>query len=457
MIEQKKYDVLLRAFNRERQSRKEAERIIEQKALELHYVNTELKEINKNLENRIKERTKDIEKSKEELMIAKGLAEKATIAKSDFLSNMTHELRTPLNGVIGLTELVLNEKLNEDVKEMLENIKFSANHLGQVINEILDFSKIEAGKIIFEKIQFNLPKLIYGIHKNLMVSAKSKSLELKLDYDNSLPELIIGDPVKLNQILNNLVGNALKFTENGFVKISCKLGKHRKQNNIVDVIFEIKDTGIGIKQENLKGIFNSFTQSDSSISRKYGGTGLGLTITKNFVELQGGKIKVQSKYLMGSKFSFVLPLLFVAQKDKPARTNGGINYEKINAKILVVDDVVINQMVVGKILNNWGMEVDLASSGKQALHLLKKHKYDLILMDMQMPGLSGQETTIIIRNDMEYSHISKIPIIAFTASAFESSRQLLLDAGMNSFVSKPIKPQLLYSEVNRILSEIKKD
>lgn len=456
MNEDKKYEVLLKAFKRERQSRKEAERIIEQKALELHYVNGELKEINKNLEARIGERTRDIEKSKEELVIAKSLAEEATVAKSEFLSNMTHELRTPLNGIIGLTELVLNEKLENNVSEMLENIKFSAIHLSHIINEILDFSKIEAGKITFENIEFNLHELINGVHKNLEFSAKSKSLDLKLSYDDSLPELLIGDPVKLKQILNNLVGNALKFTEIGFVKISCELINHNKESGIVDVKFEIKDTGIGIKEENLVGIFNSFTQSDSSISRKFGGSGLGLTISKNFVELQGGDINVESKYGYGSTFSVRLPLFFVALKDTKTRGSSGINFAPIKAKILVVDDVVINQMVIAKILNNWGVIVDVASSGKQALHLLKRHKYDLVLMDMQMPGLSGSETTVIIRKDDEFSHVSTIPIIAFTANAFETAKQQILESGMNSFVSKPIQPKVLYSEIINVLNNSNK-
>ena len=447
-----KYDVILKALRRERQSRKEAERIIEQKALELHYVNTELKEINKNLENRIKERTRDIEKSNENLVLAKKIAEEATAAKSEFLSNMTHELRTPLNGVIGLTELVLNEKLDDEIQEMLENIKFSANHLANVINEILDFSKIEAGKISFESIEFNMRELIHATHKNLMLSAKNKSIDLLLEYDKEIPDIVKGDPVKLNQILNNIIGNAIKFTSKGFVKVRCKLVDHNTDSNIVNVQFSIKDTGIGIKKEDIGGIFKSFTQSDSSISRKFGGTGLGLTITKSFIELQDGSLKVESKYGMGSNFIFTMPFQFISLKSQKQKVSADFEFKPLKAKVLIVDDVVINQMVVGKILNNWQIEVDIEASGKQALHLLKRHKYDLIVMDVQMPEMSGTEATRIIRNDEEFSHVSQIPIIAFTANAFEESKKEVMDAGMNCFVSKPIIPRKLYDAVTRILN-----
>jgi signal transduction histidine kinase/ActR/RegA family two-component response regulator len=453
LIDQVKYEQLLKAFKRERQSRKEAERIIEQKALELYYANSKLKEINKNLEDRIIERTQDIEKSKDELVIAKKIAEEATLAKSAFLSNMTHELRTPLNGIIGLTELLLSEELTSHVFEMLENIKFSANHLSHIINEILDFSKIEAGKISFENIEFSLPDLINATHKNLLISAENKGVDLLLKYDSSIPATLKGDPVKLKQILNNLIGNALKFTSSGFARLTCKLIEYDSSNGIVNVRFDIKDTGIGIKKENLDSIFSSFTQSDSSISRQYGGTGLGLTITKNFVELQGGSITVSSKYGLGSTFSFNIPFRFISYKNKEKEKLKGFIQEPLNAKILVVDDVIINQMVVAKILNKWNVDVDIASSGKQALHLLKRHRYDLILMDVQMPEMSGTETTRIIRNDNEFSHVAQIPIIAFTANAFDSSRQQVLDAGMNSFVSKPVHPDDLYNAITHLLTK----
>jgi len=443
----------MKAFVRERQSRKEAEKIIESKSLELHYVNTELIESNKNLEERIIDRTKDIENSKKDLIAAKMLAEKANIAKSEFLSNMTHELRTPLNGVIGLSELVLNEELSADVHDMLENIKFSANHLNNVINEILDFSKIEAGKITFENIEFSLPNLVNGIHKNLQIATKNKSIDLKLEYDTKLPSRLRGDPVKLNQILNNIIGNALKFTNQGFVKITCQLNSYDKDTGVVDIEFRIKDTGIGIKKDQIDGIFKSFTQSDSSITRKFGGTGLGLTITKNFIELQGGSINVNSKYGFGTEFIFTIPTTFVSYIDKDNIKSNWNKYKPLNISILVVDDMVINQMVVGKILNNWGVEVDIASSGQQALQLLRKHKYDLVLMDMQMPEMSGCDTTKIIRKDLEFASVSNIPIIAFTANAFDDSRQLVIEAGMNSFISKPVEPEKLYNAIIQVLKK----
>ena len=453
LADKQKYERLQKAFERERKSRKEAERIIEQKALELYYANQQLKEINKNQESIIQKRTKDIEKSRDALMKAKKIAEEATKAKSEFLSNMTHELRTPLNGVIGLSEIVLNEKLDENVREMLENIRFSANHLSGVINEILDFSKIEAGKITFDELQFNLPQLINNNHKNLSLSAKKKGIDFILEYDNSIPQSLRGDPVKLNQILNNIIGNAIKFTENGFVKLTCKLKNYDKDEELAIIEFIVVDTGIGIKKDQIKNIFNSFIQSDNTISRKFGGTGLGLTITKNFIELQGGTIDVTSKHGKGSTFTFDLP--FKHEKNAPVFKEAENPFENkaVNANILVVDDVMINQLVVSKILSKWNSAVDIASSGKEALYLLKQKKYDLVLMDVQMPEMSGIEATKIIREDGEYSDVSNIPIIAFTANAFEESQKQVLDAGMDGFISKPVNPEKLFNEIKSIIPD----
>jgi len=453
LTDKHKYDQLLKAFKRERSSRKEAERIIEEKALELYYANNQLLEINKNLELIIADRTKDIEKSKEDLELAKKIAEDATKAKSEFLSNMTHELRTPLNGVIGLSELVLNENLDDSVREMLENIKFSAEHLGNVINEILDFSKIEAGRITFEKIQFNFQELISNTHKNLELSAKNKNVDFILEYDNSIPSVLLGDPVKLNQILNNLIGNAIKFTDKGYVKLICKLKYIKNKDQEVIIRFEIEDTGIGIKEENLENIFTSFMQSDSAISRKYGGTGLGLTITKSFIELQNGFLDVKSKYGFGSVFFFEMPFKYELQKEILEPKSNPFENKKINAKVLVVDDVLINQLVVSKMLNKWGAQVDLASNGKEAVFLIKNNIYDIVLMDIQMPEMSGIEATRIIRSSNEKDGVSNIPIIAFTASAFEKSQKEVLDSGMNSFITKPVQPEKLFREIYKLIPD----
>ncbi len=448
MISKEKYDALYKAMIRERKSRKEAERIIEEKSAEIFFVNEKLKKVNQDLEIRIEERTKDIEDSRQKLIVAKRIAEEATKAKSDFLSSMTHELRTPLNGVIGLTDLILDEDVNDKVKDMLSNIKFSATHLADVINEILDFSKIEAGKITFEKVQFNLPDILKVLYKNLSITAKQKGLKLFLDIDDEVPELLQGDVVKLNQIINNLVGNALKFTEKGHVKVSCGLESKNRKDNRVTVYFEIQDTGIGIKKEKLESVFDSFTQSDSSIGRTYGGTGLGLTITKNFIELQGGKIGVTSTYGKGSTFYFSLPLVFISQKESRKKETKQRVYEALDLKVLVADDMAINQLVVGQILQKWGVEVDLVSSGQEALSLLDKHEYDLVLMDMQMPEMSGCDATRIIRTDSRFQAVKDIPVIAFTANAFENSKREVYEAGMNGFVTKPVNPIHLYETLS---------
>lgn len=454
MVSKEEYDAVLKALKRERLSRKEAERFIEEKSAELYQLNNELKEVNQYLEKRIIQRTEDIEQSRQELLIAKKLAEEGTQAKSDFLSNMTHELRTPLNGVIGLTDIILDEDISDKVRELLLNVKFSANHLAEVINEILDFSKIEAGKVVFENIPFNLPTLLKDLSNNLSVTAKSRGLELLIDIDKNIPEIVKGDKVKLSQIINNLVGNALKFTKKGFVRISCKLDAVKSDPNTNFIYFEVKDTGIGIKKEHLESVFNSFTQSDSSIGRLYGGTGLGLTITKNFIELQGGEIGVKSRYGIGSTFYFYLPFEPVQKMSETPVPEKKEVFEPLNLKVLVADDMKINQMVVGQILQKWGVVVDLASNGMEALALLEKHQYDLVLMDMQMPGMSGCDVTEVIRTDKRFRSIKDIPIIAFTANAFESSKKKVFDAGMNGFVSKPLIPRELYKTLSKIKKQI---
>ena len=449
MSEDPKYKAILQTLQRERLARKAAERVIEEKSSEIFRVNRELLVLNQNLEKRIIKRTKEIEKNLNELKIAKKNAEDATLSKSLFLSNMSHEIRTPLNGIMGITELLLSEKLPKKSEQMLQSIKYSANNLMKIINEILDFSKIEAGKIDFEGIDFNMKLLIDELHNNMNFSAQDKGIDFKIEMAKDLPEFINGDQVKLNQVLINLLGNAIKFTESGYVKVFASgHSEHPKLKDIEGVYFCISDSGIGIPEDKLERIFDRFQQSDSSTSRKFGGTGLGLTISKNFIEKQGGKIFVESEIGKGSQFHFVYP----CKKINQSSTMGKDQVDKyvftdLNIHVLLVEDNKLNQFVASQFLNKWKIKVDIANNGLEALERLSKRKYDVVLMDIQMPKMNGLEAARAIRGDQSPVLQKDIPIIALTANAFDDSKNEILKSGMNCFISKPIMPEALHRSI----------
>ncbi|NOR88401.1 MAG: response regulator [Bacteroidales bacterium] len=447
------YTAVYNALKRERLARKSAEKIIEEKSTEIYYVNKELKMLNQNLEQRISERTEVIEESKRELEIAMKMAEEATLSKSSFLSNMSHEIRTPLNGIIGITELLLDEKLAEDTLRMLGSIKYSADNLLKIINEILDFSKIEAGKISFEEVDFNLKRLIEELLKNMKFTAQAKSLELLSKIDEAIPKYVCGDPVKLTQILTNLIGNAVKFTSSGYVKLVLRLSDEKLENGKKVLHFIIKDTGIGIPKNKLDSIFESFQQSDSSTSRKFGGTGLGLTISKDFVEMQGGKMSVESEEGKGSSFIFSYPYSDVEVINSHLLEEQKIyEFSPLNISVLLVEDNKLNQFVSSQFLKKWNIKVDIANNGEEAIYFLSQNKYDIVLMDIQMPIMNGLQASKKIRNENSSVLQHNIPIIALTANAFEETRKEIDSVGMNGFVSKPLIPKILHQKI-KVLSQ----
>lgn len=452
MSEDSKYQAIIQTLKRERLARKAAERVIEEKSSEIFRVNQELVGLNQNLEKRIGERTEVVEQSNKELEIAKKIAEEATASKSSFLSNMSHEIRTPLNGIIGITELLLQDKLDNRSLKMLSSIKYSADNLIKIINEILDFSKIEAGKTDFERIDFNLKRLINELVSNMDFAAKGKQLALRFEIADDVPDFVSGDPVKLTQVLTNLMGNAIKFTETGYVKLIVKTEKPSKYNDIEGVYFSVTDTGVGIPNENLDSIFVSFQQSDSSTTRKFGGTGLGLTISKNFVELQGGVMYVESELGKGSNFQFIYPCKPLKGKAKEFNMAAQeYKFSKLDINILLVEDNKLNQFVASQFLNKWGARVDIANNGVEALHLLSKKKYRIVLMDIQMPEMNGIDASKEIRKENTMVLQRDIPIIALTANAFQDTKREIFLAGMNAFVSKPLIPKNLHLNIKNLI------
>ncbi len=382
-----------------------------------------------------------------ELIKAKELAEEASKAKEQFLSTMSHEIRTPMNAVIGMTNILLNENPKPEQLPNLTALKYSAENLLALLNDILDFSKIEAGKIEISSLPIDIKTTAENLRNSFDQLAKEKGIELKTSIDKRIPLNLLGDQVRINQVLTNLIGNALKFTEKGSVELSLKLVKDLK--NSAHIAFSISDTGIGINKNFLGSIFREFTQVNAETTRRFGGTGLGLAISQRLVKLQGGSIKVRSIPEKGSTFYFTLKL----SKYDPSlikNQNVEILEEKLifskPYKILVVEDNEINKLIAEKFLVKWGLAVDHAENGKEAIDKISENSYDLILMDLEMPVMSGYEATTIIRSLPDATK-SKVPIIALTASAMQDIQRKIYSLGMNDFVIKPFNP----AELRKIL------
>lgn len=384
----------------------------------------------------------------DELLIAKERAEKASLAKAQFLSTITHELRTPMYAVTGLTHLLLEDKPREDQKEHLNSLKFSGEYLLSLINNILDLNKLEANKVELEKKPFNLKKRVEDVFIALKKSALDRNNKLLLDYDDGIPLKLMGDPVVISQILINLVGNSVKFTENG--KVTLRIKKLSQTDRSVLLHFEVEDTGVGISLKKQKAIFESFTQGSVQINRKFGGTGLGLSIVKNLLNLMDSKIYLESEIGKGSKFWFDLKLTISDEKPESGSGEGltqGMNFEFLeNLNILVVEDNKINQMITKKILEKNKINCSVADNGEDAVTMAKENQYDLILMDIHMPGISGIEATQQIREFKQ-----DIPIIALTAVTIDENLDDFYKAGFNEIIPKPFKTEEFFKKIYRTL------
>ncbi|OAB76102.1 ATP-binding protein [Cochleicola gelatinilyticus] len=388
---------------------------------------------------------KDITGKKETLQSiqdAKKNAERMANAKSTFLSNMSHEIRTPLNVILGLSEIISKKDISdpEMLQKNVEGIDFSAKNLLSIVNDILDFSKIEAGKLTIQAIDFNLGKVVNSLANGFEIKAREKGVELEATIDKDIPNIIIGDQYRLNQILNNLIGNAIKFTQNG--KISILVHKeHSEKSGEVAVQFKVKDTGIGIPKDKLQNIFESFYQVDSPESAKITGTGLGLAITKELIELQHGTLIADSEVGVGSEFQFTLPFK-ISKLTSLVQTELTIECrdEKLaGLQVLVAEDNKMNQFYIKQLLGSLKVEVDIAENGKEAIEIFEtsKDKYDLILMDMHMPIMDGLEAIKIIRKSNKNS-FKKVPIVACSADVFPESRKNAIKAGIDFYLTKPL-------------------
>ena len=415
---------------------------------ELRRMYSKLKELNKNLE--------------EEIAFANRMAieaETANIAKSEFLANMSHEIRTPLNGITGMIKLLLDTKLNHQQQEYADILKQSSNTLLEIINRVLEYTSLETSRVKAGNVEFNLKDLLLRVSEVIKPKAQEKQLRFTTFISQDIPEIMTSDPEYLKQILINLGNNAVKFTENGDICLTVTKASEKAGKRAV-LHFSLRDTGIGISEKMQHFIFKEFTQADSSFTRKYGGMGLGLTISKRLIALMGGEIGLRSEPEKGSEFWFTIPFIEPEKRQlqsieapqeslpsRPQKTTGfAIDNEPA---ILVAEDNLINQRVVVALLKKMGYSADIAKNGLDAIKALKKRYYHLVFMDIQMPEMDGLEATRQIRSSKSGDIDPDIPIIAMTAHALEEDREMCLKAGMNDFISKPLSPETLSGILNR--------
>ncbi|HAQ65052.1 MAG TPA: hybrid sensor histidine kinase/response regulator [Bacteroidales bacterium] len=408
------------------------------------------------LEDLVKQRTEELERANLQFQREKEKAEAATTSKSLFLANMSHEIRTPLNGIIGMTNHLKKTTLNEEQTDIVDIISTSGDYLLAIINDILDFSKIESGQIELEEKEMDILKLIDELVKTFKPRLESKQVELTHHLSINVPRFVIGDQVRVRQIFINIIGNAIKFTAKGSIKIEGRVLS--EEGDTIKLKFHVIDTGIGIPTERTDHIFKLFSQGETSTTRKYGGTGLGLAISKNLCELMNGSIGVKSQPGVGSDFFFSIPFR-IARLQTPALEPANRTLSKINdldikeLRILLAEDNLINQKVASISLKKLGCKYDIAIDGIQAVAMYKKNDYDAILMDIQMPEMDGIEATKVIRQlETAHNELHPITIIAMTANAMIEDQDRYRRAGMDGFIPKPFKPDKLAE----VLSNVKK-
>jgi PAS domain S-box-containing protein len=387
----------------------------------------------------------------EELMRAKSELEESMRVKEQFMANMSHEIRTPMNAIVGFTELITKTPITPEQKQYIDAIKTSGENLIVIINDILDFSKIESGKIALEQIEFSVSEVLSTLTELMLPKSVEKNITLSKSIDKRIPDRLLGDPTRLNQVLINLVGNAIKFTQKGEVKVAVELISDNA--DLVNLRFSVSDTGIGIPQDKLPTIFEAFTQAAYDTTRKYGGTGLGLAIVKQLIELQGGDVSVKSELGKGSVFTFTIVYrknLSPEVAKKPVQDASETGEFK-DLKVLLVEDNALNQLLAKKVLSDWGWKVDVAENGLIATEKAEKGDADVILMDIQLPEMDGYEATRYIRSKLQPPK-STVPIIAMTAHAISGEEEKCFQAGMDGYISKPFNPQKLYLKVASVLN-----
>jgi hypothetical protein len=434
--------------DRERAARRMAEKLLEERSLELYLSNEALQKASAQLKS-------EVELQTQQLRLALDQAGAATRAKDQFLANLSHEVRTPLSAIMGLADLLQKTPLNEEQKSYLQLMQTSSVALLELLNDVLDFSKIEAGKLSLESVSFSLVQWADQTVTPHSLQAKPKGLTVHLDIDPALPDRITGDPGRMRQVLVNLLSNAVKFTPMGAIHVKLMRLPARSSDapDVINLGVKVRDSGIGMSQEQQARIFDAFTQADASTTRRYGGTGLGLAICQRLVKAMGGKLSVISAPGQGSEFRFFIPLRKATEVDRAMTIPGDFDIDHWKGlRVLVAEDQAINQLLIRKLLEGTGCHMQMVADGQQALEHCQRQAFDLILMDLQMPVMDGMSATAAIRgHDTKQGRYT--PVIALTAHALPGDQERCMAAGMDGYVSKPVSMDALNQCVRSILAK----